>query len=231
MSGSEFPKRGEQTTRLEAFADAAFAFAAALLAISIDEIPSTYAELMLALQGAPAFAASMTIILMFWYAHKSWSDRFGLDDLPTALLTFLLIMLVMIYVYPLKIFLQAGFSVLTNGALTSDFRIESRYQFQVLATIYSFGFFAMCTLIAGLFGHAWRLRAILEMPPAESFDTAATALAWILVGSFGLLCILLVWVLPAHLTHFAPFTYFLLAFFGPAYGLLAARAGRKRGFD
>ncbi|AKS41325.1 TMEM175 family protein [Wenzhouxiangella marina] len=229
MSRPEFPKRGQQTTRLETFADAAFAFAAAMLAISIDEIPSTYPELMLALQGAPAFAASMAVILMFWYAHKRWSDRFGLDDLPTALLTFLLIMLVMIYVYPLKIFLQGGFSVLTDGALASDFRIESRFQFQVLVTIYSFGFFAMCALIAALHGHAWRCREALDMSAEEIFDTAAESIAWLIVGGFGLVAIALVWLLPESMTQFAPFAYGLLAFFGPIYSKLADRVGRRKG--
>lgn len=59
------PRRGAQMTRLETFTDAAFAFAAALLAVSIDEIPGNYQELVEAMKGAPAFIASFAILFLF----------------------------------------------------------------------------------------------------------------------------------------------------------------------
>ena len=60
-----FRLRGTQMSRLETFADAAFAFAVTLLVISFDQIPTTYEELIGALKSVPAFAASFTIIVMF----------------------------------------------------------------------------------------------------------------------------------------------------------------------
>jgi uncharacterized membrane protein len=99
-------------TRLETFADAAFAFSAALLAISIDEVPGNYDELILALKSTPAFAASLLVILFFWHGHQRWSDRYGLEDTPSVYLTFGLILMVMVYVYPLKILMASGFAVL-----------------------------------------------------------------------------------------------------------------------
>jgi len=230
MKRPVFPRRGKDMTRLETFADAAFAFAAAMLAISIDEVPSSYGELMVALQGAPAFAASMAIIFVFWYAHQRWSDRFGLEDLTTSLLTFGLIMLVMIYVYPLKIMMQGGFSFFTNGALHSEFKVESLHQFRVLVTLYSLGFFLLCGVIAALYGHAWRQRLALHMPDVEAFDTAAEGISWLVVAMFGLLVIALVWLLPESAAQFAPFTMFLLIVIGPVIGKIAERAGKRRGF-
>ncbi|MCB1643573.1 MAG: DUF1211 domain-containing protein, partial [Xanthomonadales bacterium] len=50
----DYVERGQQVTRLEAFVDAAFAFALTMLVISIDEIPGNRAELVQALKGVPA---------------------------------------------------------------------------------------------------------------------------------------------------------------------------------
>ncbi len=228
MTRSRFPRRGRNMTRLETFADAAFAFAAAMLAISIDEVPSTYDELILALQGAPAFAASLAVILVFWYAHQRWSDRFGLEDLPSVLLTFALIMVVMIYVYPLKIMFQSGFGFVSNGWLPSDFEIESLYQFQVLVTLYGVGFFVLCGLISGLYVHAWFQRDGLDMRADEQFDTASESIAWLLVGTFGVLSIVLVWTLPERWVSVAPWVYSLLFFAGPLISVVQVRMARKR---
>ena len=52
-----FLERGAQVTRLEAFVDAAFAFAVTLLVISLDAIPDSIPALMVAMKGVPAFAA------------------------------------------------------------------------------------------------------------------------------------------------------------------------------
>ncbi len=46
-----FLDRGSQVTRLEAFVDAAFAFAVTMLVISIDQIPRDRGELTEALKG------------------------------------------------------------------------------------------------------------------------------------------------------------------------------------
>ena len=70
-----FVHRGRQVTRLEAFVDAAFAFAVTLLVISIDAIPDSRAALVLALKSVPSFAACFAMIAMFWAAHARWSRR------------------------------------------------------------------------------------------------------------------------------------------------------------
>ena len=79
--------RGEEMTRVEVFSDAAFAFAVTMLVISLSSIPENYGELIEAMKGVPAFAASFTMIMVFWVAHRSWSRRFGLDDAISTLLT------------------------------------------------------------------------------------------------------------------------------------------------
>jgi len=78
-----FRLRGTQMTRLETFLDAAFAFATTMLVISAGEIPKNYPELILALKEIPSFLASFLIIMLFWIGHRTWSRRYGLEDMNT----------------------------------------------------------------------------------------------------------------------------------------------------
>jgi len=222
------PRRGQSMTRLETFTDAAFAFAAALLAISIDEVPESYPELIEALKDAPAFAASFAILLLFWRAHQNWSDRYGLEDLPSVLLTFGLILVVMIYVYPLKIMFGAAFSAISGGWLPSSFALESQAQFRVVLTVYGLGFFLLSGLISALYLHAWRCRAGLSMHPREAFDTAGESLAWLIVALFGLLSITLGWLLPDRFVPIAAWIYCALIIYGPIFDVLQQKAALRR---
>lgn len=228
MNASGFPRRGAQMTRLETFADAAFAFSAALLAISIDEVPSNYNELILALQGAPAFAASMLVILFFWYGHQRWSDRYGLEDLPSVVLTFALIMMVMIYVYPLKILMESGFAFLSGGWLPSEFEFETFRHFRVLVSLYGVGFIVLCLIMTGLYWHAWRLRDALTMAEEEAFDTMTEAVRWITPVAFSLVIIGLLWVVSDEQVAMVPFLFVLIGLLSPINDRIAKRAARRR---
>ncbi len=219
---------GAQMTRLETFADAAFAFSAALLAISIDEVPSSYEELVLALQGAPAFAASLLIILFFWHGHQRWSDRYGLEDTPSVYLTFALIMMVMIYVYPLKILMASGFALLSGGWLPSEFEFETFYQFRVLVSLYGVGFIFLCLIMAGLYWHAWRLRNALSMGEEEAFDTLSEMVRWLFPVLFSSVVVALMWVFSDDLVAMVPFLFFFMALFIPINDRIARRAARRR---
>lgn len=61
-----FRLRGMEMTRLETFADAAFAFAVTLLVVGGgDSVPANFDELLLAMNQIPAFAASFANIMLF----------------------------------------------------------------------------------------------------------------------------------------------------------------------
>ena len=95
--------RGESMTRIETFVDAAFAFAFTMLVISIDVIPKTVPELLSLSQDIPAFIISATIIGSIWVAHTLWSRTFGLQDRIRLYLSLGLVVLVLIFVYPIKL--------------------------------------------------------------------------------------------------------------------------------
>jgi hypothetical protein len=227
-----FRQRGVEMTRIETFTDAAFAFAVTLLVVSIDAIPTSYDELVEALKGVPAFIISFALLFMFWHAHHAWSRRYGLDDFPTIVLSGLLVLLVMIYVYPLKMMshgIVGSFADMFGVEGPSAIRLSGGDQLQGLFLIYGVGFVAMSATVLGCFAHAYRLRDKLELNEAESYDTVANMQAWGIMAGVGVVsCLLAVTIPDDHpvvLWALPGWVYMLLSVLMPWHG---ARAGRKR---
>jgi len=220
-----FRMRGMAATRIETFTDAAFAFALTLLVLTAD-IPANYGELIATLRGVPAFLLSATLLMMFWYGHHTWSRRFGLDDGPTILLSSLLVATVLIYVYPLRFLFTAmmdWFTYLLGVPLNPDLPALEVHQVNRLFIVYGAGFVAMCATIVLLNLHAWRLREQLRLNSVERHETQAEIRAWLIVGSAGLLSILIALVTPNTRWGPAGWAYSLLAIVMPLYGRWANR--------
>lgn len=98
--------RGENMTRIETFVDAAFAFAFTMLVISIDQIPQSPQELLELSKDIPAFVFSALVLGSIWLSHSNWSRIFGLQDPITIILSLLLVILVLVFVYPIKLMMQ-----------------------------------------------------------------------------------------------------------------------------
>ncbi len=209
-----FPERGHQVTRLEAFVDAAFAFAVTLLVISVDAIPDSLNGLLLALKGVPAFALSFVMVAMFWWLHARWSRRYGLDDLPSTLLSLLLVFLVLVYVYPLKLLFGLFFAWITNSWFPSPIQISSYADVRLVFVIYGFGFAALSLCIAELYAHALRQRKRLHLSVEEAGITAGDTAAWRFAALVGGLSAGVAAVLPDDVPRWASgmpgFVYFLM---------------------
>ena len=134
--GGKF-ERGREVTRIEAFVDAAFAFAVTLLVISFNALPDSVGALVEALKGVPAFAASFSLLAMLWWQHADWSRRYGLDDGRSVLLSLLLVFLVLVYVFPLRIIFTAFFGWVTNGWLPLGVTIRGARDLQLLFLSYA----------------------------------------------------------------------------------------------
>ncbi len=144
------------TNRLDAFTDAAFAFAVTLLVIGGSESPTSAAMLRAAMAEVPAFAIGFAIIAMFWFGHVHWRHYRGEGGRVSMLLTVLLIFLVLIYVQPLRA-MARSFSTFLGGAGTP-------FEGSVgdLFFVYGLGFVAMAATMAALFYEAQRSEAIDE---------------------------------------------------------------------
>lgn len=218
-----FRLRGMDMSRLETFADAAFAFALTLIVISFDDIPSSYDELAAAMRGIPAFAASFALVIMFWVGHRSWSQRFGLDDTVSTLLTCGLVFVIMVYVYPLRLLMGVAFNQATGGWAPANFTVESADQVRYLFVIYGVGFAAANFCLAGLNRHAAKRADFLGLSPREKRLTRFEARSWVIVGSSGLVSIALALTLPETMIGLAGWLYSGLVIVMPLHGHLSFR--------
>lgn len=221
-----FRLRGLDMTRTETFTDAAFAFAVTLLVVSIDQIPTSYDELVNAMLGIPAFAASFALIALFWYAHWKWSRRYGLEDLPTILLSFSLVFLILCYIYPLKYLFNGMATWLSGGRIQSAGQVSiTLSNLYSIFAIYGAGFVALCIVIILLNLHAYRKREELKLNAVERFDALGEAVAWSIVGGVGVVSLGVALFTPPSRLAIPGFVYVALPIVMPIHGALA---GRKR---
>lgn len=206
----QFRLRGLEVTRLDTFVDAAFAFVLTLLVISFDDIPSNIPEMLAAVKRIPGFAASYAILMMFWLQHRKWSRRYGLENRRTILHSLMLIFVMLVYVYPLRMFFEGLFSNLTGGYLSTSYQIETYNDLRAIFAFYSGGFLAMSLLVSQLYRLAMRSSLSLGLNSIELRKTRIDMHVWTLAASFGLLSILMVLTLPDAWVLAAGYMYFAM---------------------
>src|SRR3990167_7108878 len=94
--------------RLDQFVDAAFGFAVTLLVI-LGAQPETLDDLRAALWNIPASAAAFVLIVLFWQAHNVFGRVTPNRDGLTPLISLAIVFTVLVYVFPLKLLMQAMF--------------------------------------------------------------------------------------------------------------------------
>ena len=213
-------ERGDKTTRVEAFVDAAFAFALTLLAIAGDHVPSSVGTLVQAVKELPAFALSFLLVLQVWSGHVDWSRSYGLDDRTSRRLSLLLVFMVLVFVYPLKMVFGALCSTLTRGWLPANFTVSSVAELPALFIVFGIAFGSLGMVLSALYLHAWRLRELLGLDAAERIRTRARIFHWALVGVVALLSIVSTLLIPARTESgwwlgFPGFVYFSLNITAP----------------
>ncbi len=153
-----FHWRGREVSRLENLTDAVFGFALTLLVVST-EVPRDFEGLVQVLRGFPAFVACFAILLLFWNEHYKFFRRYGLEDVFTRSTNYLILLLVLFSVYPLKF--------LFNAALGGGAGLSHPDQIFFIYRVYGLGFAGIWTLYVLLHGHALRLREQLRLTEAE----------------------------------------------------------------
>jgi hypothetical protein len=216
------------TTRIEAFTDAAFAFALTLLVISLQP-PASFSELRSALAGVPPFLLSATLLMTFWWGHHQWSRRYGLDDLWTLVLSCLLVFTVLIYVYPLRFMfslMMDWIGRMAGWALPPGARIEELGDVNRLFVLYGIGFSAMSAALVLLNLHAWRQREALDLDPVERHETRSALGAWAILAATGVLSTIVGLIAPPWLPGLPGWLYALLSIVMPLYGRAMNRRGK-----
>jgi uncharacterized membrane protein len=222
-----FRLRGTAMTRLETFTDAAFAFATTLLVISVGTIPDSYAELITALKGVPAFAACFALVANLWVAHHRWSRRYGLEDATSVVLTLIMIFTMLVYVYPLKMIFSALFSWISGGWLPGTYTLEKSTDLINLFIIYGLGFTALTMMFAFLYIHALRVADQLKLNELERLRTREDIWSSVILAGTGFASAIFAWVMPIKIGIFAGFIYMNLPVMLPILAVLYERKIKK----
>lgn len=207
--------RGLEMTRTEVFVDAAFAFAVTMLVISFDAIPTTFSEMMLAVKGIPAFIVAVCQLVWIWYTHNKWSRRFGLDSARTVVLSTALLIVVLIYIYPMRIMAQGMFSWFTGGYLQSSFQLDSMDELAGMFIFFGIGFVALSAVFVLMYRYAASMKDKLRLNTFELHETKTLELMWVGAAAIGLLSVILAVILPRSLVPFSGFAFSLMAVWFP----------------
>ncbi|GJM09656.1 MAG: hypothetical protein DHS20C11_19320 [Lysobacteraceae bacterium] len=216
--------RGLEMTRTEVFVDAAFAFAVTMLVISFDSIPTNYDEIIVAIKGIPAFIVAVMQLVWIWYTHNRWSRRYGLDDAKTVVLSTALLIVVLVYIYPMRIMAQGFFSWVSGDYFPANFSLSSYDQLADMFVFLGTGFIALCLVFVAMYRHAASCQHALRLNAREIYETNTRQYLWLGTSLAGVICILLAWVIPAPQVPFAGFAFSLLMVWMPLY-----RVYRRRG--
>jgi len=210
--------RGQQTTRLETFVDAAFAFALTMLVISVDSIPESMNELVQAFKRIPAFAASFAIIVMIWHGHYRWSRRYRVEDTGSVVLSLLLVFLVLVFLYPLRLMMAGAFSSMSGGWLPTEIEITRFDDLRLLVVVYGVAFALLSGVLLMLFG---RVRRLALDPPLSAEDRAVAGIevqAWGILAALGVASATLALLLPPRHFGWAVWLYASLSLIMPLMG-------------
>jgi uncharacterized membrane protein len=214
------PHRRE-VARIEGFSDAVFAFAITLLVVSL-EVPKSFDELMHMMRGFPAFAISFALLFQIWLRHYKFFRTYDLEDGTVVMLTGLLLFVVLFYVYPLKFLWSHALAPLQGGA--GDEAPMPEPQVRLLMEIYSGGVIAVFTLLALLYGHAYRMRRSLELTAIDIVDARIQVGRNAAIAMIGVLSVALA---AAGLVRIAGLIYFAIGLSEWALGEYRGRAVKR----
>jgi uncharacterized membrane protein len=209
-----FSWRGQDTSRMEGFSDAVFAFAITLLVVSL-EVPTTFDELLATMRGFFAFAICFYLLLVVWFEHYKFFRRYGLDDFYTMRLNAALLFIVLFYVYPLKFLFTLlvdqllGYSTVVNPSTGAIEEIENG-QLPLLMVIYGAGFVAVQLVFVLLYLRAYVLRDTLGLDAHERSITREEILNFLLGMGVGLISIAIAIVGGEEAVSLAGYAYLLL---------------------
>lgn len=220
-------QRGIAITRLETFCDAAFAFAVTLLVIGGGGIPESYSELILALKGVPAFAASFAVIAGFWWAHRTWSRRYGLEDGLTTFISLVFVFVMLIYVYPLRMVFSAFAGWASGGWLPTEFVMTDPRDMLGIFVVYGAGFAAQTGMLVLLHLRVLSVGATLNLNGVERLRTKQEIVQNLVLGVTGVTSAVWAVALPPQVGMYAGFLYITLPLTMPFLAVWYARQVEK----
>ncbi len=148
--------QGPESQRLDAFVDAAFAFAVSLLIIGGTEPLRSFTDLAVALARIPAFVFGFALIALFWTAHRTWSTLTPVRTGWTTFLSLAVVFAVLVFVFPLRLLAETATHYVSGGVLPGGRLMSGLADLRWTYVIYGVAFAVLSGLNALLFAQAAR---------------------------------------------------------------------------
>ncbi len=207
-------------TRIETFVDAAFAFALTMLVISVESIPKSPHELLLLSKDIPAFLVSGLLIGFIWYRHSLWSRRFGLQDGATIFLSMCLVMLMLVFLYPIKMVFIGMFAWLSNGYLLNSTYTTTLDELSNLFVYYAAGFICLATIFYSFYQNTLKHADALRLTNYERYFCKTESYYSIIIALVAILSAILAKTLSGKAIIISGFSYVILFVIGPVFRAL-----------
>lgn len=172
--------------RIDAFVDAAFAFAVTLLVIATASPPANLGDLRDAIGRVPASAFAFALISLFWFGHRAFCRLTRKRDTPIQLLSLAIVFTVLVYVYPLRLLTGSFFFWMSGGRLPGNGIIQSYGDLMQLYVYYGMGFALLAGLYAALFAYGVRRAVQLDIEGADLDDAKDHAAIWLILVGVGI---------------------------------------------
>ncbi len=204
-------------TRIETFVDAAFAFALTMLVISVENIPQTPNELLLLSKDIPAFLVSGLLIGFIWYRHSQWSRQFGQQDRTTIFLSMCLVMLMLIFLYPVKMVFIGMFAWLSNGYLLNHAYNITLEELSNLFVYYAAGFICLAVIFYFFHWNTLKHADALRLTRYERYFCKTESYYSIIIVMVAILSAILAKTLSGRAIIISGFVYVILFVIGPTF--------------
>jgi uncharacterized membrane protein len=185
--------RTEMARRLDAFVDAAFAFAVTLLVAGGGDPPTSLAEMRGMFGSAPSYLASFALIVMFWLSYRDLSRLWPMRDGLSTALSLGVVFVVLLYVFPLRLMMEAALHAMSGGFLPGGDLIDSLDDLRFLYVAYGGGCLALSLLFAGLYRHHLKQGAA---GPTQAVSARIWIQNWIILSCASLASIVIALTAP-----------------------------------
>ena len=179
---------GRDSSRLETFSDAVFAFFATLLVVSL-EVPDFFPELISELKGFIAFGIRFGVLVTLWTVHHASFRRYPVTDRTVTFLNALFLFVILFYVYPLK-FLTESIVAPLIGEVTYR-GMNSLDDLALLFMLYSIGLVAVFGSIPLMYAHVSRRSTSFHLSPYQGQEALFSARHYGLFAGVGALSVIL----------------------------------------
>jgi hypothetical protein len=170
-------QRPAETSRLLAFSDGVFALSATLLVVTLGAVPGSYDELTDAVARFPAFSLAFAALVSVWWNHRQFFAAYPLGDGWTVVLNSVLLLVVLLYVYPLKLLAEVV-SERFLGAATDVTAGMGESEIRGLYLVFGAAVLAVTALLAALHVRAWLARQELWLDEVGRFELRQETLVY-----------------------------------------------------